>query len=223
MLALEVMDPALEPLRRSLRLPAIASELAGFVEQEAQRRQKFYDEMNDEQKTEFINGEVIVQSPAKARHLDATKRLTILLNTHVEVRRLGRVFTEKALVCLTRNDYEPDIVFFGIDKAAQIEPGQTKFPAPDFLVEVLSPSTEEPDRGIKFEDYAQHGVAEYWIVDADAEVVEQYVLGGSRVYELRVRKDDGELRSVAVSCSTIPVRAIFDDAENLRVLRTILA
>ena len=223
MLSLQPMDPALEPLRRCPRLPAIATELAGFVEQEAQRRQKFYDEMSEEQKTEFINGEVIVQSPAKVRHLDATMRLAKVLDTYVGVHRLGRVFTEKALVCLTRNDYEPDIVFFGIDKAAQIEPGQTKFPAPDFLVEVLSPTTAERDRGIKFEDYAQHGVTEYWIVDTDAEVVEQYVLGGARAYELRVRKDDGELRSVAVPGFTIPVRAVFDDEENLRVLRAILA
>jgi Uma2 family endonuclease len=217
------MDPALEPLRRSPRLPAIATELAGFVAQEAQRRQKFYDEMNEEQKTEFINGEVIVQSPAKARHLDATKRLMVLLHTYVEVHHVGRVFTEKALVCLTRNDYEPDIVFFIAAKATRIEPAQMKFPAPDFVVEVLSPSTEERDRGIKFEDYAQHGVTEYWIVDADAAVVEQYVLGGSGAYELKARKDDGDLRSVAISGFTVPVRAIFDDVENLRVLRTILA
>ena len=40
-----------------------------------------------------------------------------------------------------------------------------KYPAPDFIAEILSPSTDERDRGIKFEDYAAHGVGEYWLLD----------------------------------------------------------
>ena len=39
------------------------------------------------------------------------------------------------------------------------------FPAPDFAVEVLSPSTQKNNRGIKFDDYALHNVSEYWIID----------------------------------------------------------
>ena len=64
------------------------------------------------------------------------------------------------LVGLTRNDFEPDIVFYGAEKAAALRPDQTTFPPPDLIVEVLSESTEARDRGIKMEDYAAHGVRE---------------------------------------------------------------
>jgi Uma2 family endonuclease len=37
--------------------------------------------------------------------------------------------------------------------------------APDFVVEVLSPSTSRYDRFTKFNEYLHAGVLEYWIVD----------------------------------------------------------
>ena len=33
------------------------------------------------------------------------------------------------------------------------------------MIEILSPSTAEKDRGYKRTLYAKHGVAEYWLVD----------------------------------------------------------
>ena len=36
-----------------------------------------------------------------------------MLNSHVLYRDLGQVQTEKALCVFPRNDYEPDVVFFG--------------------------------------------------------------------------------------------------------------
>jgi Uma2 family endonuclease len=46
---------------------------------------------------------------------------------------------------------------------------------PDLVVEVLSPSTESRDRGIKLERYRHYGVPEYWIVDPDEQTVEVWV------------------------------------------------
>jgi Uma2 family endonuclease len=196
--------------------------LQRLLRAEADRRERFYRELRDDQKAEFINGEVIVQSPAKVKHLNATKHLLTVLSSYVEKHGLGTVFSEKALICLSRNDYEPDIVFYGNDKAGALQPDQMKLPAPDLVVEVLSESTENRDRGIKLEDYAEHGVGEYWIVDPDGEVVEQYVLDAGR-YRLESRKDDGELHSVAVRGLHVPVCAIFDGRENLKALQHILS
>lgn len=216
------MDPVVESLVRSPKLPRLVDELQGLLRTEAERRERFYQELRDDQKAEFINGEVIVQSPAKVKHLNATKCLLNLVGNYVQKHGLGTVFSEKALVCLSRNDYEPDIVFYGSAKADALEPDQMKLPAPDFVVEVLSPSTEDRDRGIKLEDYAEHGVGEYWIVDADAEVVEQYVLASGR-YRLESRKNDGELHSAVVHGLRVPVPAIFDAHENLAALQRILS
>jgi Uma2 family endonuclease len=96
-----------------------------------------------------------------------------------------------------------------------------KFPAPDLVVEVLSDSTEAIDRGVKFEDYALHGVAEYWLVDPEQESVEQYLLG-EETYELAVKVKSGTIQSVVVPGFEIPVRAIFDPAEQFTALQALL-
>jgi Uma2 family endonuclease len=41
-------------------------------------------------------------------------------------------------------------------------------------VEVLSPATARADRQVKRRRYQRHGVAEYWIVDLDARLVERW-------------------------------------------------
>ena len=215
------MEPAVQELLNSPKLALHVRTLEDVLEREREARSRFYDEINEDQKAEFINGEVVVHSPVKLRHNLITKRVLRLLDPYVETHNLGIVGYEKILVVLTRNDYEPDVCFFSAEKADRFTPDQMKFPAPDLAVEVLSPSTAEQDRGVKFEDYAAHGVTEYWIVDPEAETVEQYVLDGER-YALRMKSGSGELASVAVAGFEIPVRTFFDDAENLRMLRQLL-
>ena len=214
-------DPA-AALLDSPALPRIVERLQKTLDDEAARRARFRDEITPEVKAEFINGEVVMHSPARARHIKVTLRLAKLLDTHVQVHSLGSVYMEKALVALTRNDYEPDVCFFGVEKAARIAPDTLEFPVPDLAVEVLSDSTERRDRGIKSEDYAAHGVAEYWIVDPEAETVEQYAIEDG-AYVLLTKSARGPLEAFAVDGFTVPVRALFDDAENLAALRALLA
>ena len=87
---------------------------------------------------------------------------------------------------------------------------------------MLSASTEANDRGVKFEDYAAHGVAEYWLIDQDEESVEQYQLQDD-VYTLVIKAKMGKLESVALPGFTISVRAIFDETENRLAMQKLLA
>jgi Uma2 family endonuclease len=83
-----------------------------MLDDEKKRRHAFYEWLQDDVKAEFINGEVIMHSPVKRRHLRANGNLTTLLRIYVQAHDLGEVDTEKALITLTRNDYEPDICFW---------------------------------------------------------------------------------------------------------------
>ncbi|MEA3338973.1 MAG: Uma2 family endonuclease, partial [Chloroflexota bacterium] len=209
---------------RSPRLPLYAQKLQTWMETERAMRERFYEEMSETQKTEFINGEVIVHSPVRSCHNIVGQNLLHLLGTFVRKHQLGYIGYEKILVTLTRNDYEPDLCYFSAEKAQHFAPHQTKFPAPDFVAEILSPGTEANDRGIKFEDYALHGVREYWIIDPEQEFVEQYFLKGEEGenYELHVKAITGVLESLVITGFIIPVRAIFDEAEQFTALRALL-
>lgn len=212
----------LDSLMQSPLLPELIDEAHRAFAEEQKRRAKFYADITPEHKWEFIQGEVIMHSPVLARHAMAMQRTYNLLNAFTQVHDVGNVYVEKAMTVFPRNDYEPDIAFFGHAKSAQIGPDTLRFPIPDLIVEVVSPSTEARDRGIKFQDYALHGVGEYWIIDPAAETVEVYRLQGD-AYPAADRQQDGTLSSHIVPGFEIPVRAIFDGAENLAALRRFLA
>jgi Uma2 family endonuclease len=187
-----------------------------------EKRHAFYNQINEGDKAEFINGEIIFHSPVKLRHNAILRRLLILITSYVQGLDLGFVGLEKIMISLTRNDYEPDICFFNKETSEQFSPDQMRFPAPDFVVEVLSQSTAKHDRGVKFDDYAAHGIEEYWIIDPVSEMVEQYRLQNDS-YTLIIKAKTGQLASVAMSDFVIPIRAIFDEAENRTALRQILS
>jgi Uma2 family endonuclease len=208
-------------LLKSPKLPQYVEELKHALAAEKGRRLRFYRDTPEGQKAEFINGEVIVNPPARNEHLASQELLFSLLSFYVRARDLGRVAGEKTMIALTRNDYEPDICFFAKAKARLFKRGQTRFPAPDFVVEILSPSTASIDRGVKFEDYAAHGVAEYWLVDPAKRALEQYVLEAGE-YRLAFKGATGTVRSRVVKGFAIPVRAIFDSRVNLETLRKLI-
>jgi Uma2 family endonuclease len=54
------------------------------------------------------------------------------------------------------------------------------------------------DRGVKFEDYAAHGVGEYWLVDPENERLEQYLLEGES-YQMAFKADNGTVSSRVVA------------------------
>ncbi|TAH14613.1 MAG: Uma2 family endonuclease, partial [Runella slithyformis] len=110
---------------------------------------------------------------------------------------------------LTRNDYEPDICFWYEERTLDFGQKQSAFPAPDFIVEILSDSTKDRDYGIKKTDYALHDVQEYWIVDTDNQTVEQYLLK-NKTYELAQKLKDGILASEVITGFQMPVREIFE-------------
>ena len=47
--------------------------------------------------------------------------------------------------------------------------------APDFVLEILSPSTKTKDMSVKTRKYRAAGVREYWMIDPDLKVILQYI------------------------------------------------
>ena len=218
------MNELAAQLLESPKAPQIIQQVQAILADEQNRRRAFYEWMDEDMKAEFINGEIVVHSPALEKHNAAVLRLGMLLNTFVEVQGLGIVRIEKALVELTRNSYEPDICYFGSAKAATIQPDMLYYPAPDLVVEVLSKSTAQNDRGVKFEDYASHGVTEYWIIDPTRQTIETFTLDAdTEAYKELGRFRMGDtMNSQLLPGFSIPAKAIFDPGANLLAMKALL-
>jgi Uma2 family endonuclease len=54
--------------------------------------------------------------------------------------------------------------------------------APDFVIEILSPSSSRKDRMVKFYTYERFGVKEYWLVSPEDKTVEVFILGDDGKY-----------------------------------------
>jgi len=202
--------------------PTLVKEMTVLLEAEKKRRKQFYKEITDAEKVEFINGEIVAHSPVMNEHNAVTKRLSRLMSTYVDRNDLGETGIEKVMITLERNDYEPDICFFDKQKAKDFKDGQSLFPAPDFVVEILSKGTKKNDRTIKFQDYEANGITEYLIIDPIKKVIELYRLDRTKKYELILKSDTGILKSKVITGFSIAIEAIFDDAKNLTELRKIL-
>lgn len=77
--------------------------------------------------------------------------------------------------------------------------------APDFVAEVLSPSTRKRDTDIKILKYKNAGVREYWIVDIDKERVICYFF-----------EEDGFMPNIYTFQNEVPVR-IYDGELKIRM------
>lgn len=77
--------------------------------------------------------------------------------------------------------------------------------APDFVVEVLSPSTKKRDTDIKLLKYKNAGVKEYWIVDTDKERIICYFF-----------EEDGLMPNIYTFQNEVPVR-IYDGELKIRL------
>ncbi len=203
--------------------PSLVKKAEAILAEEQKRRQQFYEDITDAEKVEFINGEIIVHSPVMKEHNDATNLLHRVISVFVSKNKLGYVGIEKVMITLERNDYEPDICFFENAKAKHFKKGQSLFPAPDFVAEILSKGTKKNDRGIKFTDYEANEVGEYLLIDPKAETVELYRLNKNKKYELILKSGEGTLHSKAIKGFTIDIKAIFNEDSNLKALTSILS
>lgn len=217
------MSPAVAEFLATPDLPLKIAAATQMLRREAELRERFRDEILPHEKGEFINGEKIMHSPARESHNHVSSLIVGILGTYVRVHQLGVLRYEKALCGFSRNDYEPDIAWFGPGKTSSITPETTVYPVPDFIIEILSPATERRDRGVKMQDYAAHGVAEYWIVDADKRTIEQYILAdGAGEYHLAEKLGHGDIAPRSFPDLAIPLAALFEDAANLSFLRSVL-
>jgi Uma2 family endonuclease len=198
------------PLKKSSRLPKLLEEINWYWEDEQRRRKEFYETITPSVKAEWVDGTMIMHSPVVLLHNIINQNLMMIFKNHLVKNNIqGILGIEKLLCRFTRNDYEPDLCYFSPEKASTFTNQQNVFPVPDFVVEILSSSTQKNDRGVKFTDYQDHGVREYWMIDPETRSVEQYVLRENQ-YELRLNAQKGLISCEVLKGLEIAVETLFE-------------
>jgi Uma2 family endonuclease len=82
--------------------------------------------------------------------------------------------------------------------------------APDWVCEVLSPSTARTDRALKMPIYAREGVPHLWLVDPDARTLEVYRLQDDGHWLLLTTlKDDDSVSQPPFDAITFPLATLW--------------
>lgn len=118
------------------------------------------------QRAELIDGQLYDMAPPSYIHQKLISAFTVVFSNHIKFKGGScDVIPAPFAVNLTANDetyVEPDLSII-CDKNKISDKGCEG--APDFIIEVVSPSSRRMDYNIKNAKYAEAGVREYWIVD----------------------------------------------------------
>jgi Uma2 family endonuclease len=155
---------------------------------------QFLDWVDEDTLAEWVDGQVIMASPANARHQLVAFFLARMLNRFAELHHLGLVLPPPFQMHLpdVPSGREPDVLFLAAEHLDRLQPPNqpTHVEGPaDLVVEVVSvPESVARDRVEKLREYARGGVPEYWIVDPDGRQADFYRLDARGSYR-RVAPD----------------------------------
>ena len=129
----------------------------------------------DGQRAELIDGQLYMMTPPNRRHQELVVELSSAILQHIR-RKNGscKVYPAPFAVFLNADDktyVEPDISVI-CDRNKLDDRGCKG--APDWILEIVSPSSRRMDYRYKHTLYADAGVREYWIVDPEKERVTVY-------------------------------------------------
>ena len=169
----------------------LAEVLAQARPPQPQRRmsyQAFLKWADEDTLAEWVNGEVIMHSPASLPHQNIVGFLYEVLRSYTFFHHLGTVIHAPFQMKM-ENGREPDILFIARDHQARLKNTYLDGPA-DLVVEVISPESAGRDRGEKFYEYERGGVPEYWLIDPLSQRVELYQLQARQFCMIRIGPDD---------------------------------
>lgn len=137
-----------------------------------------YYNLSEDIRAELIEGDLIYNQAAPSRvHQTILGELYTIINNHIKSKGGScRVYPAPFAVKLRENGstiVEPDISVI-CDKNKLTDRGCTG--APDWIIEIVSPSNSSHDYILKLNLYADTGVKEYWIVNPVKQSIFLYYL-----------------------------------------------
>lgn len=131
----------------------------------------------DGQRAELIDGRMFMMASPTLNHQDILMWLTVTIFNYIQSHKgKCKVVAAPFGVFIRKDDknyFEPDIsVICDRDKLDQ----KGCHGAPDWVIEIVSPSSHRMDYIRKLPIYRETGVKEYWIVDYDKDLISVFKL-----------------------------------------------
>ena len=152
---------------------------------------------DDGNKYELIEGEIYMSRAPSLTHQITLQNFLMSLGSYVTENPIGIVVPGPGVIFDDFNGVISDIVFFSNERRAEIASGDRLNGAPDLVIEIISPGTENErrDRVLKRRLYGRFGVKEYWLVDLINRSVEVCALGKDGLELKASYSGDDELTS----------------------------
>ena len=147
---------------------------------------------------EILNGLLITHPRPAARHARAASRLGAELDGPFDRGRNGPggwLLLDEPELHLHGDVLVPDLAGWRRERMPELPDTAAFELAPDWVCEVLSPSTEATDRAEKMPIYGREGVGHVWLVDPVARTLEVFQLEASRWVVLGTWRDDAWVRA----------------------------
>lgn len=151
----------------------------------------------EDTRAEWVDGEVIVMSPASWIHARLTRFLMSLLGDFADLKKLGEVVGVEFSVRLNTKRRLPDVLFVANERLNNLHPKYLEGP-PNLIIEVVSDDSVDRDWRTKYYEYEAAGVDEYWIVDPLYQRLEAYRLADGKAYQ-RIVPIEGKVASQVVA------------------------
>jgi Uma2 family endonuclease len=150
----------------------------------------------DGNRYELINGEIVMSPAPKTIHQRILRKLTTAIDRVINDGAIGETFFAPIDVKFsTYNVFQPDLIFVRAERSDIVREDFVDG-APDFVVEVLSPSNRAQDLVRKAAVYADFGISEYWVIDPDAKPIIVNLLEEGRFRRTSI--ESGSLRSAVI-------------------------
>lgn len=156
--------------------------------------------MAREGNVEWVDGEVILMSPAAVKHIRITCWLDRTLGIYIQSKRLGELFASDLMVRLQSAKVSrrvPDLSFISKTNLGRLQSNHFDGP-PDLAIEVVSPDSRDRDWQDKFSEYEASGVLEYWIIDPMTERFSASFRNAEGKFTTVELADDGALHAATV-------------------------
>ena len=130
----------------------------------------------DDKVAEILDGELYASPRPALRHAHAASALGVEIGGPFGGRRSpgGWWILYEPELHLHADVVVPDLAGWRRDRVPAIPDAPAMTIAPDWVCEVISPSTEAIDRGKKLAIYAREGVAHAWLVNPSSQTLEIY-------------------------------------------------